>query len=103
MLSRREWLVRALSGTAASLAVGALIPERLQALATDAAAPDPNKVVIYKSPTCGCCHMWMKAMEAAGFTFVVHDMGDVTPMKESLGVPAKLQSCHTAILGSYIL
>ena len=104
MLTRREWLARALSGTAASLAVGALIPERLHALAASTAAPDPStRIVIYKSPTCGCCHMWMKAMEAAGYTFVVHDVGDVTPMKTSLGVPSKLQSCHTAILGSYIL
>lgn len=99
MLSRREWLLRALSGAAASVAVGALIPERLRALA-DADAPE--KAVIYKSPTCGCCHQWMQAMETAGFTFVVHDVGDVTPMKQTLGVPEKLQSCHTAIIGKYV-
>lgn len=104
MLNRREWLVRALSGTAASLAVGALLPEQLRALGTGASpAADPSKVVIYKSPTCGCCRNWVKAMEAAGYTFVVHDVPDVTPMKTSLGVPTALQSCHTAILGSYVL
>lgn len=103
MLSRREWLVRALSGAAASAAVGALLPERLLALTdADALATAPDKVVLYKSPTCGCCHMWQQRMEAAGFAFVVHDVADVTPMKQTLGVPERLQSCHTAIVGKYV-
>lgn len=97
MLSRREWLRYTLSGAAASLVVGALPADLL------AAGSKPGELVIYKSPTCGCCHLWMKHMEQAGFTFTVHDINDVTAIKNSLGVPTKLQSCHTAIYGKYLL
>lgn len=97
MFTRRDWLRHSLSGAAAALAVKAL-PSDLFA----AEAP-PADITVYKSPTCGCCHLWVKHMEKAGFTLAVKDVNDVTPIKNSLGVPLKLQSCHTAVLGKYLL
>jgi len=95
MLTRRDLLRHSLSGAAALLAVKAL-PSRLLAAV-------PADITVYKSPTCGCCRSWVKHMEKAGFKLAVNDMNDVTPIKSSLGVPQKLQSCHTAVFGKYVL
>ena len=68
---------------------------------TPLAAAAPAKVVdIWKSPTCGCCGDWMKLMEAQGFTFKVHDIGN-TSIRRGLGIPERLGSCHTAYVGGY--
>ena len=42
-------------------------------------------------------------MEANGFSVEVHDQSDMAPIKTSLGVPMRLQSCHTAKIGDYVV
>lgn len=60
-------------------------------------------VVVYKSPTCGCCGDWIAHMRKAGFAVEVHDVGDLVPIKERSGVGPALRSCHTATVGGYVL
>ena len=68
------------------------------------AAPASLPVMtVYKSPTCGCCQSWVDAVKAAGFTVEVHDVDDMTPVKDDAGVPADKRSCHTAIIGGYAI
>lgn len=59
-------------------------------------------VTVYMSPACGCCDEWQKHMRASGFRLETHKVGDVTPMKQKLGVPESLWSCHTATVGGYV-
>lgn len=33
----------------------------------------------------------------------VHDRADMDSLKDSMGVPAPLRSCHTAVVGRYII
>ena len=33
----------------------------------------------------------------------VHDRRDMNPVKAELGVPRRLQSCHTAKVGNYVI
>lgn len=66
-----------------------------------AAAPIP--MTVYKSPTCGCCKEWIKHVEKNGFVVKVVDMPDVRPMKRTAGVPVNMESCHTAIVGAYVI
>ena len=68
----------------------------------DAAPQDTPLVVVYKSPTCGCCAKWVDHMREAGFRLEVHDVDDVTPIKTQHGVTADLQSCHTALVDGYV-
>ena len=58
---------------------------------------------VYKSPTCGCCQKWVEHVKAAGFSPQVEDMASVTPVKDRSNVPAGLRSCHTALVGGYVV
>jgi len=62
-----------------------------------------TEVVVYKSPTCGCCKEWVKHMQANGFSVTSHDVANIMPYKTVNGVPATLGSCHTAKVGGYVI
>ena len=62
-----------------------------------------TEVVVYKSPTCGCCKEWVKHLQANGFSVKAHDVPDIMPYKTANGVPATLGSCHTAKVGGYVI
>lgn len=66
------------------------------------AGPLPT-MTVYKSPTCGCCKAWVQRAEAAGFRVVAHDTADVAPIKRQYGVADALHSCHTAVVGGYVV
>lgn len=60
-------------------------------------------VVVYKSPTCGCCEKWMDHMRSAGFQVKVSEVQDVEPMKRRHNVPEDARSCHTALVDGYVV
>lgn len=64
-----------------------------------AAAP---MVEIWKDPNCGCCQEWVRHLDKNGFATRVHDEGN-TAARTRLGVPAKLGSCHTGLVGGYAI
>jgi len=59
-------------------------------------------VTVYKTPTCGCCAIWVQHLEATGFAVAVEDVEDIAAVKRWAGVPTDLSSCHTAIIGDYV-
>jgi hypothetical protein len=67
----------------------------------NATAADPPLVEVWKTPACGCCKIWVRHLEEAGFRVKVTDMDDVTPIKQQFKVPPQLSSCHTARVGGY--
>ncbi|MDR1890065.1 MAG: DUF411 domain-containing protein [Zoogloeaceae bacterium] len=60
-------------------------------------------VEVYKSPYCGCCGAWVAHMQKAGFTVKVHEVTEVSALRERLGIPAAHASCHSAKVGGYAL
>jgi hypothetical protein len=72
----------------------------VQLIAT--AQQKPIAMSVFKSPTCGCCGMWVEHMKANGFTVIVQDVEDIDAVKRKLGVPAAVGSCHTAQAGGYV-
>lgn len=94
MTTRREWL---------RLATGALIAVPAGLAGVRLAGADDNDIEIWKSPSCGCCLQWVNHMRTNGFRPNVHDVLDVAPFKRKYGVPAALESCHTAVVGGYAL
>lgn len=57
---------------------------------------------VWKDPNCGCCKDWIEIMEKAGFAVTVHDVGN-NAVRAKLGLPQKLGSCHTALVGGYVV
>jgi hypothetical protein len=59
---------------------------------------------MWHSPGCGCCLSWAKRVESAfGRPLQISETGDMAAVKRSLGVPADLQSCHTARIGGIVV
>ena len=83
-------------------------PERAAEVTTEVApvsAPTQALplVVVHKSPSCGCCGLWVDHMRQAGFQVEVRDEDNVNPVKERVGVPYGKGSCHTAEVGGYFI
>lgn len=68
--------------------------------ATPASLP---RMVVTKSPTCGCCGAWVEHARKAGFDVEVRDVENPYPIKETLGIPFGKGSCHTAEVGGYFV
>jgi hypothetical protein len=60
-------------------------------------------VTVYKSPTCGCCTKWVDHMRANGFDVAATNVEDMAVVKQKYGVPDKVGSCHTSLVGGYVI
>lgn len=87
--------------TVAATAPQSRVPQHAQPHAT----PAKPVMQVYKSPTCGCCAKWVEHVKDAGFDVRVVDLDDakLDVQKSKLGVAPKLQSCHTATVGGYVI
>jgi hypothetical protein len=64
----------------------------------------PTAVVeVFKSPTCGCCSKWVEHLQAHGFTVKTTNVEDIYDVKTTHRVPAAVESCHTALVGGYVV
>lgn len=66
-------------------------------------APALPLVTVNKDPFCGCCDAWAEHVEAAGFPVRVIETTGLEAVKQRLGVPAELASCHTAEVAGYVV
>jgi hypothetical protein len=68
-----------------------------------AAATALPPVTVHKTESCGCCKLWVEHLQKAGFSVKVLNSENLAPVKQRLGVPAALGSCHTAEVGGYFV
>lgn len=61
------------------------------------------EVVVHRDPSCGCCGAWAEHLRRAGFSVKIVESGNINAIKQRLGVPADLISCHTAEVGGYVI
>lgn len=118
MEKRRSWV----HTLAVSLLVAALVPAVVAACsrggevgtgdttaavnvaATPRAVSDSAfSVVVYKSPSCGCCKEWVNYMRRSGFQVSAIDTTDLDAIKRRYGVASQHASCHTATVGGYVI
>lgn len=95
LLTRRR-LVQVLAGGAALTALDAALP----AWAQDGIKP--VRFEVWKDPNCGCCRDWIAHMEQNGFRATVHDTGG-NAARARVGLPRRYGSCHTALIGGYVV
>lgn len=62
-----------------------------------------EEIMVYKSPTCGCCTKWVKHLRDEGFNVTTKNYRDMKPIKNTFGVKPQFQSCHTAKVGKYFI
>ena len=98
-MDRRSFVRTALGVSAAALVAPRLAAQQ-PARQQKAALP---VMTVYKSASCGCCHLWVEHAQANGFTVKTIDTEALPSVKAELGVPARLQSCHTVVVGNYLV
>ena len=97
MLSRRRFV-----GQVGGLCLVGLTSRRLIGdLPLEQTAKTP--ITVYKSSSCGCCAKWVEHLRANRFDPTVHDRDDMDSLKDQLGVPKPVRSCHTAEIAGYLI
>jgi hypothetical protein len=66
-------------------------------------AAEAHTLVVHEGLNCGCCSLWRKHMEEAGFTVEVHKVHELGAVKAAAAVPLYMASCHTAKIGGYFI
>lgn len=69
-------------------------PESTQAL---------PKITMHQNPNCGCCHKWAEHLKAEGFAVDIKPTRNMNAVKQQLGIPVGLASCHTATVDGYVI
>jgi hypothetical protein len=92
-VNRRQFLA-----SGALTALGLLTASRVAS-----ARPAKLSMVVYKSPSCGCCGLWVEHIEANGIAVEVKNMDDLSAIKQQYKVTPALQSCHTAVVEGYAI
>jgi hypothetical protein len=83
----------------AALAAALTVPT---VMAQSGAQRPDRQVQVWKDPQCGCCQAWVEHLQSHGFTVAVHDVGN-TAARKRLGMPESMASCHTALVGGYVI
>ena len=89
---------RTLLTTSVALAAASVLP----ALAQAHSASTWPVMQVWKDPNCGCCNDWVEYLRRDGFRVQIFDTGN-TAMRQRLGLPVKYASCHTALIGGYVV
>ena len=60
--------------------------------------------VMFRDAGCGCCLKWLEQVKASfGQKAVVVNSPDMNAVKDKQGVPQALRSCHTVLVGGYVI
>ena len=62
-----------------------------------------NAMLVFRDPSCGCCHTWAEIAGKAGYDVELRDHPDMPGLKRRLGVPEQLASCHTAQIAGMVI
>jgi hypothetical protein len=68
--------------------------------ASSPGAPRPS-VVVYRTPTCGCCKSYEDYLRKHGYTFRSEVLDDLEPIRSENHVPSAAASCHTVLIDGY--
>nr|WP_024306945.1 DUF411 domain-containing protein [Pseudomonas sp. P818] len=61
-------------------------------------ASEPLTIDVHRDANCGCCKAWISHLQDNGFTVNDHVEADMSAVKQKLGVPPRLASCHTGVI-----
>jgi len=61
------------------------------------------EVIVYRTPACRCCGIWVNHLKANDFQVTVKEVPGTLVYRKKYGVPEKLSSCHTAVVEGYTI
>lgn len=67
------------------------------------AEPSLPGVTVHKNASCGCCKIWVDRLRSAGFPVEVRDVDNLNDIKQRVGIPYGMGSCHTAEVDGYFV
>jgi hypothetical protein len=73
------------------------------AAALPAGKAQARVIMVHMSPYCGCCGNWVEHLQRSGFTIEKRMVDDLATVRTRYGVPADFASCHTAVVGDYVV
>lgn len=82
---------------------GAMLAAPLLSYPAAAQPTPPRSMIIHRDPGCGCCLAWANLARQAGYAVSLQNSSDMSAVKARLGVPSALTSCHTAVVGGYVV
>ncbi len=97
MISRRAFVARLAGAVAVGVAGGVVVGRLLRP------RRGPTAITVYKSSTCECCAKWVDHLRANNFAPSVHDEEGMDAVKDDLGIPQDVRSCHTAQIEGYLV
>lgn len=62
-----------------------------------------TEMTVYRSPSCGCCGVWVDHAKKHGFKIEDIKTEEMEAIKQQHNVPAELASCHTTIIDGYVM
>ena len=62
-----------------------------------------TEMTVYRSPSCGCCGVWVDHAEKHGFKIKDIKTEEMETIKQQHNVPVELASCHTTIIDGYVM
>ncbi|WP_373389242.1 DUF411 domain-containing protein [Pseudomonas alcaligenes] len=75
-----------------------LLPLATLLFVASAQAAEPVTMDVHRDANCGCCKAWISHLEANGIQVNDHVETDMAAVKQRLGVPPRLASCHTGVI-----
>lgn len=66
-------------------------------------SPTAAAMTVFRDPGCGCCEQWAALARQAGYPVTLVDRTDMPAIKQKYGVPERLATCHTAVVGDYVV
>jgi hypothetical protein len=60
-------------------------------------------MTVYRSPSCGCCGVWVKHAQKHGFKIKDIQTEEIETLKQKYNIPPELASCHTTIIDGYVM
>lgn len=100
MIRRHSMSRRALLAGATATLTAAALSARVGAMQ---GATTGRSMIVYRDPGCGCCVAWANLARQAGYRVTIQNSADMSGVKARLGVPAAVASCHTAVVGGYVV
>jgi len=67
------------------------------------AALGGKEIMVYKTPTCGCCGAFISYLKKKDVAVKMENVANLDAVKRQYGVPSELSSCHTSIVDGYVV